>query len=113
MPIKRVHVSYAEPNLTFAERLEADLKIRNLEITRTDPINSVGLSDSTRSKLMSSQAVLFVGSDASVSDRNVLQELEFAIAQHLPVIPMVLQPNLQMPFNLTLIQWINLSASHD
>ncbi|MBK9125750.1 MAG: TIR domain-containing protein [Chloroflexi bacterium] len=111
MPTLRAYISYAPANLTFVERIAADLTARSIQAvvdrglmpTRGGSPNGW---ESVRAILERSDVMLLIASPPAIASADVTQEIEFAVEQRKLIIPLKLRL-VSLPKPIDTIQWFD------
>lgn len=115
MRADRVFISYSRADSRFALKLAEDLQRTGLNIW----IDQSGLRPSEpwdkgiENALETSAYFVVILSPSAISSSNVLNEINFAIEEKKPVIPVIISHNIKKPLNITRLQHIDFTGLYD
>lgn len=107
----RAYISYAPANLTFVERIAADLTARSIEVgVDRGLMPTRGGSEAgwpaVQTVIGGSDVVLLVTSPQAVASADVMREIQHAIGQRKLIIPLKLR-QVNLPAPVDTIQWFD------
>src|SRR5689334_1097111 len=90
----RVFISYSRKDIQFAERLEDDLSLRDIEVWRdkTNIQPGSSWSDEIQNALDTSDTMLLIVTPDSMASQYVSDEWHYFLDNHKPLIPIILKP---------------------
>ena len=115
MIVEKIFVSYARADgADFALRLSRDLKEKGYDvwIDQEDIRAGAEWDLEIEKALKTSDCVLFIETEKSITSPNVLDEVYYALEQRKKVIPLILVDG-KTPFRLQRLQHINFSKSYE
>jgi hypothetical protein len=115
MQADKIFVSYSRVDSRFALKLAEDLQQEGLHIwiDQSDIPPSEPWDKEIEKALEASECILVILSPAAVSSSNVLNEINYGIEEHKPILPVVISSNVKKPFNIRRLQHIDFTNSYE